>query len=151
MRLAAPLEALRNASDRLLATDGARPKVFLVTLGTQAEFGPRASFAKNFFEAGGIEAVSGVGADRAVLAEAYKAAGTSLACLCSTDKIYEKEAAAVAAALKAAGAKHLYLAGRPGERESALQAAGVQSFVYEGCDALATLTGAYDILGIEIG
>ena len=58
---------------------------------------------------------------------------------------------AAAAALKAAGARHLYLAGRPGEREAALQAAGVQSFIYEGCDALATLKSAYDILGIEIG
>ena len=151
MRLAAPFEALRDASDRLVATHGARPKVFLAQLGIQAEFGPRASFAKNLFEAGGIEAVSGNGGDRAALLEAYKAAGAGLACLCSTDKIYEKEAAAMAAALKAAGAKHLYLAGRPGERESALQAAGVQSFVYEGCDVLATLRGAYDILGVEIG
>ncbi len=49
-------------------------------------------------------------------------------------------------ALKAAGARHIYLAGRPGERETALRAAGVQSFIYEGCDALATLTAAYDIL-----
>ena len=32
-----------------------------------------------------------------------------------------------------------------------LRTAGVQSFIYEGCDALATLQGAYDILGIEIG
>ena len=57
---------------------------------------------------------------------------------------------ATAQALKAAGAKHIYLAGRPGEREAALRAAGVQSFIYEGCDALATLKGAYDILGIDI-
>jgi methylmalonyl-CoA mutase len=151
IRLAQPFEALRDASDRLLAKRGARPKVFLATLGTQAEFGPRTTFAKNFFEAGGIEAVSGDSASRAPLPEAYKAAGAALACLCSTDKIYEKEANAAAAALKAAGARHLYLAGRPGEREAALQAAGVQSFIYEGCDALATLKSAYDILGIEIG
>ena len=51
------------------------------------------------------------------------------------------------AALKAAGARHIYLAGRPGEREAALRAAGVQSFIYGGCDALATLRAAYDILG----
>jgi methylmalonyl-CoA mutase len=95
--------------------------------------------------------VSGDSANRAPLPEAYKAAGSALACLCSTDKVYEKEATAAAAALKAAGARHLYLAGRPGEREAALKAAGVQSFIYEGCDALATLKGAYDILGIEIG
>ena len=85
------------------------------------------------------------------LAAAFKAAGTALACLCSSDKVYEREAPAAAEALKAAGARHIYLAGRPGEREAALRAAGVQSFIHEGCDALATLKSAYDILGIEIG
>ena len=53
--------------------------------------------------------------------------------------------------LKAAGARHIYLAGRPGEQEAALRAAGVQSFVYEGGDVLATLKSAYDMLGIKIG
>ncbi len=53
--------------------------------------------------------------------------------------------------LKAAGATHVYLAGRPGDREAALRAAGVQSFVYDGCDALATLKGAYDILDSKNG
>jgi methylmalonyl-CoA mutase len=151
IRLAQPFEKLRDASDRVLAASGTRPKVFLATLGTQAEFTPRATFAKNFFEAGGIEAVSSDAARHPTLAGAYKAAGAALACLCSADKVYETEAAAAAQALKAAGAKHIYLAGRPGEREAALHAAGVQSFVYEGCDALATLQAAYDILGIEIG
>ena len=42
---------------------GARPKIFLANLGTQAEFTARATFAQNFFEAGGIEAVGGDGAD----------------------------------------------------------------------------------------
>jgi methylmalonyl-CoA mutase len=151
IRLAQPFEKLRDESDRVLAATGLRPKVFLATLGTQAEFTPRATFAKNFFEAGGIEAVSGDAARHLTLADAYQAAGATLACLCSADKVYEAEAAAAARALKAAGAKHVYLAGRPGEREAVLRAAGVQSFVYEGCDALATLQAAYDILGIEIG
>ena len=101
------------------------------------------TFAKNFFEVGGIEAVYSPGPD---FASVYKTAGTALACLCSSDKVYEKDAPAAIAALKSAGARHIYLAGRPGEREAAWRAAGVQSFIYEGCDALATLTAAYDIL-----
>ncbi len=148
IRLSQPFEALRDASDRWLAVTGARPKIFLANLGTQAEFTARATFAKNFFEAGGIEAVSG---ELPALPEAFEAAGAGLACLCSTDKVYDREAVAAALALQAAGARHIYLAGRPGDREAALKAAGVQSFIYEGCDALATLTSAYDILGIEIG
>ena len=57
MRLAEPFEALRDASDRFLAKTGARPKVFLANLGTPSDFTARATFAKNFYEAGGIEAV----------------------------------------------------------------------------------------------
>jgi methylmalonyl-CoA mutase len=151
IRLAEPFEALRDASDRMLAATGARPKIFLITLGTQAEFTPRTTFAKNFFEAAGIEVVGGATIEAAALAAALKATGATLACLCSSDKVYEREAAATAQALKAARARHIYLAGRPREQEAALKAAGVQSFIYEGCDALATLRNVYDILGVEIG
>ncbi len=151
IRLAEPFEALRDASDRWLAATGARPKIFLANLGTPADFSARATFAKNFFEAGGIEPVGGESLDAPTLAATFKTADTALVCLCSTDKVYEKQATAAAEALKAAGARHIYLAGRPGEREANWRAAGVQSFIYEGCDALATLKGAYDILGTEIG
>jgi methylmalonyl-CoA mutase len=151
IRLAEPFEALRDASDRMLAATGARPKIFLVTLGTEAEFTARATFAKNFFEAGGIEAVGGAAVEASALAAAFKASGAPLACLCSSDKVYEKEALAAAEALKSAGARHIFLAGRPRDQEAALNAAGVQSFIYEGCDALATLRHVYDILGVEIG
>jgi len=150
IRLTRPFEALRDVSDQVAKTRGTRPKIFLANLGTLAEFTARATFATNFFEAGGIEAVLGEG-DAAALASAFTASGTSLACLCSTDERYDKDAALAASTLKTAGAKHIYLAGRPGERESALKSAGVQSFIYEGCDALATLTDAYDILGIDVG
>jgi methylmalonyl-CoA mutase len=151
IRLAEPFEKLRDASDHMLAATGARPKIFLAALGTQAEFTARATFAKNLFEAGGMEAIGGDGADLPALAEAFKAAATPLACLCSSDKVYAERAAAAAQTLKTAGARHIYLAGRPGELEAALKAAGVQSFVYEGCDVLATLKSAYDMLGVEIG
>jgi methylmalonyl-CoA mutase len=145
LRLAEPFEKLRDTSDTILTKTGARPKVYLADLGTSADFTTRASFAKNFFEAGGIEAVFGEG-DSSSLAAGFKSSGAALACLCSADKVYDKEAAAAAQALKAAGARHIYLAGRPGEREAALRGAGVQAFIYEGCEALSTLTAAYDIL-----
>jgi len=60
-RLAEPFEQLRDASDRLLRERGARPKIFLANLGPLAAFTPRATFAKNFFECGGIEAVTNDG------------------------------------------------------------------------------------------
>jgi hypothetical protein len=51
-----------------------------------------------------------------------------------------------AAALAAAGATHIYLAGRPKAAE-ALQAAGVGTFVFAGCDVPAVLQGTHDVLG----
>src|SRR5260370_25609595 len=57
IRLAAPFERLRDRSDQILKDSGARPKVFLANLGTAADFTARATFAKSFFETGGIEAV----------------------------------------------------------------------------------------------
>jgi methylmalonyl-CoA mutase len=150
MRLAEPFEALRDASDRALAKNGARPKVFLANLGKLSDFTARTLYARNFFEAGGIEALSNDGfANRDDMIAAFVASGAKLACLCSSDKVYEAEAAEAANALKKAGASHIYLAGRPGELEGALKQAGVQEFIYVGCDVLATLRAAHDSLGLK--
>jgi len=139
LRLAEPFEALRDKSDRMLAATGARPKVFLATLGTPEEFTARANFAQNFFEAGGIEALGGAISE-------YQAALAGIACLCASAKVPEPELASAAAALKRNGARHIYFARWPAAREDILRAAGVQTFIDEGCDALATLNEAYDIL-----
>jgi methylmalonyl-CoA mutase len=152
IRLAEPFEQLRDASDRTLAATGARPKIFLANLGKLSDFTARTLFARNFFEAGGIEAVTNDGfASREDMVAAFKAAGTKLACLCSSDKVYATEAADAAKALTAAGAAHIYLAGRPGELEGALKAAGVQNFIYLGCDVVATLQAAHAMLGLDHG
>jgi methylmalonyl-CoA mutase len=81
-----------------------------------------------------------------VLAAAFKASGAALACLCSSDKVYAAQAASAANALQAAGARHIYLAGRGGGQEAALRAAGVNDFVYAGGDALAMLQQAYRLM-----
>jgi methylmalonyl-CoA mutase len=147
MRLAAPFERLRDRSDQILKDTGARPKVFLANLGAPADFTARAAFAKSFFETGGIEAVDTEGfTDPAVLSTTFKASGAVLACLCSSDRIYAQQAAAAAKALQAADAKHIYLAGRPGEQEAALRAAGVDDFIFAGGDALTTLQEAYRLM-----
>ena len=144
MRLAASFEALRDKSDAILKKTGQRPRVFLANLGTAADFTARATFAKSFFEAGGIEAIDNEGFFVfAELAQAFKASGAGIACLCSSDKVYEGKAADAAKALQAAGAKHIYLAGRPGEQEGALRGAGVGEFIFAGGDALPVLRDAY--------
>jgi methylmalonyl-CoA mutase len=147
MRLAAPFERLRDRSDRILRERGARPKIFLANLGTAADFTARATFAKSFFETGGIEAVDSDGfGDPAALAAAFKASGAQLSCLCSSDKVYAGQAVAAAQALQAAGARHIYLAGRPGEQEAALRAAGVGDFIFAGGDVLAALQEVYRLM-----
>ena len=70
---------------------------------------------------------------------AFKASGAKLVCLCSSDKVYAAEAVGRRRGAEGAGASHIYLAGRPGEIEAELKAAGVQDFVYVGCDVVATL------------
>ena len=150
IRLAEPFEALRDASDRMLARAGARPKIFLANLDTAADFTARATFAKNFFEAGGIEAVGSDGpASSDGLTAAFRASGAKLACLCSSDQVYAREAVAAARALMTAGCRHLYLAGRPGEIEQSLRDVGVGDFIFTGCDALGILNEAHRILQLE--
>jgi methylmalonyl-CoA mutase len=145
MRLAEPYEALRDASDRLLATTGARPKLFLANLGASADFTERATFATNFFAAGGIEAISNDGfANRDALVAAFKASGARLACLCGTNPVYDQEAADTARALKAAGARRLYLVGRPEAHDAPWQTAGIDTFLHAGCDALDILQSSFD-------
>jgi methylmalonyl-CoA mutase len=148
LRLAEPFERLRDKSDDRLKRTGARPKVFLANLGTAADFTARATFARSFFETGGIEAIDSEGfGDPAALAATFKASGAALACLCSSDKIYAGQAIAAARALHAAGAKHIYLAGRPGEQEAAWRDAAVGDFIFAGGDALAALQNAYRLMG----
>jgi methylmalonyl-CoA mutase len=147
MRLAVPFERLRDRSDEILKAGGARPKIFLANLGTPADFTPRATFAKSFFETGGIEAIETEGfTDPAGLAKAFKLSGARLACVCSSDKVYAAQAAAAAKALQAAGARHIYLAGRASEQQAALRAAGVNQFVFAGGDALTVLQEAYRLV-----
>jgi methylmalonyl-CoA mutase len=161
VRRAEAFEALRARSDAVLAATGARPKMLLATLGPRAVHTARSSFAANLFQAGGIEtplseAAGGSQAagssktgqpDVQALTEAFTSSGAQAACICSSDALYAGYGEAAAAALKKAGARHVVLAGRPGDRLEAYQRAGVDDFVYLGCDAVAALIAALDAGG----
>ncbi|MEP4770985.1 MAG: methylmalonyl-CoA mutase subunit beta [Roseibium sp.] len=149
-RLSAPFEALRDAADAFEATSGTAPTVFLACLGSLAQFTARGSWIVNAFAAGGFKAV---GLDAyATLDEmiaAFKESGAKQVCLVSSDPVYEAEAEGAAKALKSTGAYHLYMAGKPGEQEQAYRAAGVDTFVFAGCDILAMLTKAHSDLEVQ--
>ena len=146
-RLSEDFEHLRDLSDAFLDKFDQRPKVFLANMGRVSEFTARASFAKNLFEAGGIEAVPGAGGiDIAAIVQDFKNSGARFVAICSSDAVYAEHSVLVANALAEAGAASIYLAGRPGDLEKSLKEAGVGGFIFIGCDAHAILTSAYDLL-----
>lgn len=138
-----PFEALRARADAE-ATTGRRPVVFLAALGSAAAFTARVTFARNLFEVGGIRALVGSGAATPEeAAAAFAASGAPLVCLCSSDAVYAVQAAPTAAALRA-GAERIYLAGRPGDQQGDLEAAGVDEFMFVGSDVIDVLDRALD-------
>ena len=138
---ARPFEVLRLASDVCQVAHGARPRVFLANLGPVAHYTARATYAKNFFEAGGFEALDAGGfKDADAAAAAFARSGAKVAVICSSDKIYPDVVPQLAPKLKAAGARSVVLAGNPGANEAAWRAAGVDRFIFIKCDVLATLS-----------
>jgi methylmalonyl-CoA mutase len=137
---AEPFEELRDASDAWRAAHGKRPRVFLANMGPVAHHTARATYAKNFFEAGGFEVVGNDGfKDADAAAKAFAASGATVAVVCSSDKLYPEVVPQVTPKLKAAGARSVVLAGNPGANEAGWRAAGVDRFIFIKCDVLATL------------
>ena len=137
---AEPFEALRDASDAYLARTGRRPAVFLANLGPVAHYTARATYAKNFFEAGGFAVIGDRGfASPDAAAEAFAQSDAAIAVICSSDKLYESLVTEAAPKLKAAGARTVLLAGFPGDREDAYREAGVDRFIFIKCNVLHTL------------
>ncbi|MFG2934917.1 methylmalonyl-CoA mutase family protein [Streptomyces sp. NPDC048282] len=126
-------EELRARSDAHLAATGARPRIYLATLGSATEYTGRATFASNLFQAGGIEPVTG---------GSFEESGATEAVLCSSDAQYAEQAARTAESLKAAGARHVVLAGRG-------DFTGIDSYVFAGCDAVAVLSETLDRMGVS--
>ena len=148
-RLAEPFERLRDRADAHLARTGTRLQAFLAALGDLAVHSARSTWVRNFLAAGGIEAI-GVGdlTNSADAGKAFADSGAAIACISSSDQVYAELAEATAGALKAAGAKQVLLAGRPKDQEAALKAAGVDAFIFSGCDAPDTLTRLHEALGV---
>src|SRR4051812_32331084 len=136
-RPAAPFEAYRDRSDAVVAATGARPTAFLATLGPLASYSTRAAFARNLLAAGGVDAVEAGPTESAeAVAAAWEQSRAPVAVLCSTDALYAERGEATAAALRAAGARRILVAGR-------VDVPGVDGQLYAGCDALAVIDGIY--------
>lgn len=150
-RYAEEFEALRDRCDTHAAATGSRPRVFLATLGPVAAHNARAMFTANLLQAGGIEPVpAGATEDAGQVAAAFAESGTGVAVVCGSDRLYAERAAETVAALRAAGAGQVLLAGDPDTAlavgESFPQA--VDGAVFADCDALSLLTELCDSLGV---
>lgn len=126
----ASFEALRDAP--------AERPVFLATLGTVATHTARATFATNLLAAGGV-AVEPAGAtdDAGAVAAAYEAAvGTHgplpVVVLAGADATYGAWGAEAAAALRAAGARHVVIAGKQTDYADDACAMGVDALAFLG-------------------
>lgn len=112
-------------------------KVFLATMGTVAAHTARATFATNLLAAGGIDVVNeGRHDDVDAVLSHYR--GEPVVCLAGSDGAYAEWGAALAAALREAGARWVIVAGQPLE--------GADDNCAMGVDALAFLTRTRDHL-----
>jgi methylmalonyl-CoA mutase len=143
VRTAEPFEALREASDAYLASTGSRPKIFLANLGSVGDFTARSTFAKNFFESGGIEAVSSANLQNSdALSQAYHESKAKLICICSSDEVYTEQLIPTIMTLRRASKSPIYVAVRPGKLEEEAKRAGATAHIYAGCDVLLVLSEA---------
>ena len=148
-RDAEPFEVLRARADKHAAEKGKRASVFLANLGTPADYTARATWTRNLFAVGGIATTDGGGfSDAKDAAKAFEASGLDIACISSSDSVYEELAVETAAALKAAGADYVYLAGDPPALRETLGDAGVDEFLKQGICIRRLLQGLQALLGM---
>jgi len=151
VRDAAGFEALRAASDEALSIVGVRPSVFLANIGSLSAFTGRATWAKNFFEAGGIQAIDSPGFENVdTLVDAFRDSGAVIACLCGHDEDYAV-LAELAEKLRTCGAAAVYIVGTPDTSQALgeADARAVQDVLFEGCDVLGILRQAHVLLKVD--
>jgi len=151
-RRAEPFEALRCRAEACLAKTGARPKVFLATMGPRKQFAARAEFSSGFFGAGGFETMPHKGFETPeAAAEAAIKSGAPIVVICSTDETYPALVPPLAQALKAAAKPPLIiLAGLPAtpELQQQFKSAGVDEFIHVRANCAKLLSALQDKLGL---
>lgn len=137
-RLAEAFEKLRQRAEPV------KPKVFLAALGTPARATARVNFAANIYAVGGVQTITGEGGDDVKeIASAFQKSGAKIACICGAETDYDISAEALAKALKAVGAVHIAMAGKP-------RAIGeIDNYCYAGCDTLSFAEVIHASLGLE--
>ena len=144
VRSAELYERLREISDNRLLLEGSRPRLYLARLGDTASSSERSIFAKNVFEAGGIETVMGEATTNAdQIRQDFDTSGCRALCLCGDDAAYEKYGVAAVERLRTSSPEALFLAGPVHDD---LKQAGIDTFIHEGRNLLAILENLHSVL-----
>jgi methylmalonyl-CoA mutase len=131
-RDAQAFEDLRDKVEAVRAVEAGRSRVFCVCLGDFARYMPRVDFVRRFFQAGGFEVVADrFFTDSGAAAAAAGESGAAQVILVGLDSTYEELAVEVTQKLMALSSKpRIMLAGKPGDLEAELEAAGVRDFIH---------------------
>lgn len=115
----------------------ANKQIFLLNMGSVAEFKARADFASGFFQVAGFEVIYPNGfADVEEAISAAEASGAKAFCICSTDDNYVNLVPELGSKLKG---NTLILAGYPTEKIEDYKAAGISCFIHLRADVVTTL------------
>lgn len=132
-RLAEPFEAIRLRTERHEAATGRAPRVLLLERGDLKIRKARAAFCLNFFGCAGFDVV-----------QSDTLSDADLVVLCSADSDYLDLARAIVPQVR----MPVIVAGYPKDQMDALTAAGVAGFVHVRSNAVETLRGWQDRLGV---
>ncbi len=148
-RDAEPFEALRAASDEFLSCTGARPRIFIISLGSGPDVAKADEFARGLFATAGLEAVTctGTGTPDEVAA-GFSRSGCKIACLCVPGSAPREAIAAQIEALRAAGAAWLSVIGLSREAAPSMPLAETIEIIAEGNDILPALRIALEQAGL---
>lgn len=149
-RAAEIFEELRDTANAFETETGAKPKLFLATMGPLRQHKARADFSRGFFELGGFDVIYPEGFDTPGAAvDAAVASGAPVVVICSTDDTYPELVPPITKGLKAKNPGiQVVLAGYPKDRAEAHKEAGVDEFIYLGADAHAILSNLFQKIGV---
>jgi methylmalonyl-CoA mutase len=151
-REARPFEQLRAASDRHLRRVGTRPRAFLAVVGPPSEYRATAAYVADLLATGGITAIHGPPVDGPEdTVEAFASGGSRTVVIVAAPERAAEVVPLMAEALKEWGTRRILVAARPDENQSAWRTAGVDGYVYPGCDAVALLGDILEVEGVGRG
>lgn len=130
------VEDVENLRMQIEASN-ANKKIFLLNMGTLAEYKARADFALNFFQVASFEVIypNGFANIDEAIKEAEKS-GAKAFCICSTDDNYLNLVPEICSKLKG---KIISLAGYPTDKIEDYKKAGINSFIHIKADIVTTL------------